>query len=799
MAYSAIEQRYVDLLTTAAFPDATNEPEPMAEEQSLDGMQLAAGPSATRSDAPQGYGEIRAVQPTKLESALQTAGVTLEQIGRFVDGLGQVDVPGLGQMSLADLLPFVGSAKEGTRSVMGGPEWQGTPKALQAPAEGRPLVTGTGQTLQLSRDAKLAAFDVLPAAQGLKTAAKGAKKAGAALAPKAGEMAEDYLRRTGGLMDVAPVGPAAQNTSGLVFPAKDIETRLRLKQQRNEALAKGKTLPGEPKNDRIVIPAPEGSNLPDFVVGKVTVDDWKNRVESLLKPEQIDEYSRWYSDIRDTFLKYTAGDEEKADRYMSAWLVANQNTSVDSAMANALRQAEQFARGIPESEMIGGGLPTATEAARRALKNEPITSGVGAKISDFVDSAAGSNTRAFYGNETQGGAPFVVDIHSARDTGLVDPILLNHLDRLGYRVDKEKIKVDFQAGPTDTQYENRADFGRALTQHLNDIAWQGRNDWRPHEVQAVGWMAMTRLTADAADNTVTALERNLRRISMEVAPGEGSPWAQKFGDRFAALPVERQYAITQTVTNRAVEMSTKITGVDLRGLVHGTGGWENFQNPAAVAQTLATREGAEYTANLLGLLLQQTEVWVNSVKGMTKNPKAIAVDILEDGSENMATNEGLKRVWDTVTAADTTGLIKGYQPIRTVDGQVGIRVIVDQGGAKRMSDIQSALSGSIGQALDSLPFKTRARGYEADLVKARNDWKEAPDGKLYLGRLADLGRGRAPTNLDSLRKELEDLFESELSGGKPGRSAGGKSASDSAGTKASQVNRGRRAPASGAQ
>lgn len=208
MAYSAIEQRYVDLLTTAAFPDAVSEPEPMAAEPSLDGVQLAAGPSATRTDAPQSYGEIRAVQPTKLESALQTAGVTLEQIGRFVDGLGQVDVPGLGPISLADVLPFVGSAKQGTRSVMGDPEWQGTPKALQAPAEGRPLVTGKGQAMQLSDDAKLATFDLLPASQGVKTAAKGAK----ALGPTVGNMAEDYLRKTGGLMDVAPVGPNIVST-----------------------------------------------------------------------------------------------------------------------------------------------------------------------------------------------------------------------------------------------------------------------------------------------------------------------------------------------------------------------------------------------------------------------------------------------------------------------------------------------------------------------------------------------------------------------------------------------------------
>lgn len=208
MAYSAIEQRYVDLLTTAAFPDAVSEPEPMAAEPSLDGVQLAAGPSATRTDAPQSYGEIRAVQPTKLESALQTAGVTLEQIGRFVDGLGQVDVPGLGPVSLADVLPFVGSAKQGTRSVMGDPEWQGTPKALQAPAEGRPLVTGKGQAMQLSDDAKLATFDLLPASQGVKTAAKGAK----ALGPTVGNMAEDYLRKTGGLINVAPVGPNIVST-----------------------------------------------------------------------------------------------------------------------------------------------------------------------------------------------------------------------------------------------------------------------------------------------------------------------------------------------------------------------------------------------------------------------------------------------------------------------------------------------------------------------------------------------------------------------------------------------------------
>lgn len=207
MAFSPIEEKYLNMLSMAEFPEAIDEPM-VAEEPSLDGLQVAAGPTQTRTDAPQGYGEVRAVQPTKFESALKSAGMTLEQAGRFIDGLGQVDVPGLGEMSLADLLPFVGSAKPGTRSVMGQPDWQGTPMALQAPAEGKPLVTGKGQTLQLSPDAKLAAFDVLPAAQVVKTAAGLTKKGAQKLAPTAGKMAEDYLRKTGGLMDVAPGGVA---------------------------------------------------------------------------------------------------------------------------------------------------------------------------------------------------------------------------------------------------------------------------------------------------------------------------------------------------------------------------------------------------------------------------------------------------------------------------------------------------------------------------------------------------------------------------------------------------------------
>jgi len=53
MAYSQIEQKYLDTLAMAAFPEAVSEP--MAAEPSLDGVQLAMGGSgagANRKDMP---------------------------------------------------------------------------------------------------------------------------------------------------------------------------------------------------------------------------------------------------------------------------------------------------------------------------------------------------------------------------------------------------------------------------------------------------------------------------------------------------------------------------------------------------------------------------------------------------------------------------------------------------------------------------------------------------------------------------------------------------------------------------
>lgn len=557
---------------------------------------------------------------------------------------------------------------------------------------------------------------------------------------------------------------------GLDFPAEDSAFRLRTKLNREAKVASGKADPGLPSNPRMTIRAPEaeegGNQLPDFVVGPVTPQDWIDRHEQILSPDEITHASQWYKNIYGNFLQYTNNDEAQAKPLMRAWLVAQQNVSPAGAMQNVLLQKEQMQRGVPENMWRAGGMPNPTNAARAVLQDKPIAGGVGQKISDFVDSAEGLDTRSFLGHDQKGGKPFVIDVHSARDTGLVDPALLNHLRGLGYNEeDLAKVQTDFEASPSDAQYENRAQWGRDLTDHLNSIKWQGKNDWRPEEIQAVGWMGMTKLTRNAEEDSASGLARNLRRVSFELAPGEGSPWAAKYGEAFNTLPDDERALITQTMGGRAMEIANELAQTHAVNTVYGTGAWQQYQNPAAVAQVLATEQGADILAHSIGHLLHQTEVWHNRAKPMTANPKGFAIDFIEKGSNNLADKGQLQDFWSKVMDADKTGLVQGYQPITLPSGESGVRVLVDKGGKKTSENLFKALSadGELGTMLKSLPYDVQAQLAEAEISKARNDWKENPNGELYVQGLRDILGSDPSARLSAagsqLEKELEALLD----------------------------------------
>ena len=545
--------------------------------------------------------------------------------------------------------------------------------------------------------------------------------------------------------------------TGLEFPEHESARRL-------VAKAKRKPDAGKPANPRTVISAPLGSNLPDFVTGDINFNDWIKRHEHILEPHEIKHASEWYKRIYPDFQQYQP-DPNKVKKDAKAWLVAQQNISPAGAMNNVLMQKEQMARGVPEHLWTAGGMPNPTAAARNVLRDQPIAGGVGQKIADFVDSAEGKPVRSWMGNHPKGGAPFVVDVHTARDTGMVDQELINHLTKLGYDPKKlAKLKIDMAGTPSEAAYENRGDFGRALTDHLKKIGWQGRKDWTPEEAQAVGWMGMTKLTRNAEEDSESGLGRNFRRISYEIAPGSGSPWEKKYGAALEGLPEADRYAITHSVAEHAMDHASKLSGIDVHSLVHGTGAWKQYQNPATVAQSLSTQKGADIAANALGYLLNQTEVWHNRAKSMTANPKGFGIDFIERGSNYLADKNKLSDFWQKIMAADDSGLLEGYQPITLPTGETGIRALIPKGGEKTKQALENSLrpGGALDTTLSQMPFNVTSHGHEAEITKARNDWSKNPNGETYLAGLGE-ALGRDPSaELHSARSHLEAHLENHL-------------------------------------
>jgi len=203
MAYSPVENKYLSALTAVQFPTEPVEQEmaaapekPMAPGQRPGDILVAE--VGSRGLPQQAYSgkypdTIKAIEQSTFEKAMQNAGIGLEQAGRFLDSLGQVDVPVLGKISLADFVPFVGTVKDGTRSVLGEAQWQGTPMALQQAGTGQSLTRGTGFARRMTDDASLAAMDV---ALNTVPVAKAVMATGKALAPKAAEMTINALETT---------------------------------------------------------------------------------------------------------------------------------------------------------------------------------------------------------------------------------------------------------------------------------------------------------------------------------------------------------------------------------------------------------------------------------------------------------------------------------------------------------------------------------------------------------------------------------------------------------------------------
>jgi hypothetical protein len=563
--------------------------------------------------------------------------------------------------------------------------------------------------------------------------------------------------------------------TGLNFPKEKTDNNTRLHNLRLQNIIDGKAenYPGGPQNDRIVINGPEGSDLPPIAIGNITYKDWEDKIT--LDKNQILEAANWYKKIFSSFEVMAGDDKNLRDTLVKAWLSGQINETPSSALTNVIYIYEQWKRGVPFEDVKGKGLPDPTNNIKSIIYGKEIEKGIGPKISDFIDAGLNKNSRSWMGDSSSGGQPFVVDVHTARDTGLVDQTYLNHLEKLGYII-PEDIKTDFgQGGITGTKYENRALFGQGLTKYLNEKKWMGKSDWKPSEIQAIGWMNLTNMYAEGnqSGDIFKALNRNLRRISMEVDPGEGSPWQITYGEKYNKLDDDKKFTISEKITAKAIEMVNELTGVDFSGNVHGTGGWELYQNPLTVQEAYISKEAAKDAAAKLGFLLNQTEVWVNTAKDLTKNPQHFALDIIEAGDTNLRDSNTLKSLFERIINNDPAQIFRGYQPV-VVQGEPGIRIIIDKDAIsqaikeKRIKKadvlpyIQEFTKTGLNEAIKDLDFDVNTYISEVELEKLTNDWIKIKNGQSFIDNFSKDTRTTAEggdrSNIYNLAKQLTQFF-----------------------------------------
>lgn len=194
MAYSKIEQAYLDGMVQAQFPDPV-EPEPTLLASADTGIATDGGAYVgTRLNMPKGLNTPENMQAVGNDIPKTVAGVAKGMAQGFVGLPG--DLEGIGRL----VLNYMGADVNDKTKL---PTTQDVKGFLDQYIKLPELQTGDMSNFETAGE-WLAPGGQLKA---VKPVAKAVKSGAKALAPKAGEMAEDFLRKQGGIADIVPPSP----------------------------------------------------------------------------------------------------------------------------------------------------------------------------------------------------------------------------------------------------------------------------------------------------------------------------------------------------------------------------------------------------------------------------------------------------------------------------------------------------------------------------------------------------------------------------------------------------------------
>ena len=513
---------------------------------------------------------------------------------------------------------------------------------------------------------------------------------------------------------------------------------------------------GDYKNERKVFE--KGGKK--FVIGRITPEDWIDRVESVLTPQTISDSRNWYKNIKLEFQRMFSDDWHK---YMVAYLLGNKAESPRGALNNALYVAEEIK--TMTSGARKGGL--SDEQMRQIFKGEPVSLvGIGAKLYDFVDSALGKTTRSWMGDTVEGNSPFVVDRHTFRDSGRVDDAIISYIEKTFGETSAQNVQLDTKqtGNVSPAQYEKIANWGNELTEYLNNINYMGGN-WTPLETQAVGWTAMSRLTETAEGGTTEqAVDAMTKTIPIELDFGAGAPYNVKFKSWHDLLP-EAKSRVTHKVMRAVADVVAEFSGTKVRDFTEGVGGWGPYVNPNAVIRFLSSDQTAEALTAMAAYLGHQTKVYAfHPASGQTGD--SVAFDIAPVGGAPFTNADITKTIWpelfkrlDPVMGKDAEGNSNaGFVQAKTSDGRPTIRIVAalptgiftsgpKKGQLKTIKDLTVAermlaekslinkLEPVLTEALENIAGTYSLSSGRVKVVSSSNNWKEQENGESHKQRV----------------------------------------------------------------
>src|SRR5262249_26697253 len=166
----------------------------------------------------------------------------------------------------------------------------------------------------------------------------------------------------------------------------------------------------------------------------------------------------------------------------------------------------------------------------------------------------------------------------------------------------DQLTLDSGGSPGDHQYERMREQYEAITDEMNRTNFDGRSDWKPAEVQALGWSAIQRMHGVEPEDLLYAVAQNTRRINLEVTKGMS-------GIGNDLTPAEAQLVVKQ-VAPAIRDIVEGMDGLNLDGGFEiGVSAYEGTPNASIHFNVIGAPERAHDLVTALAEAFDQYDVW----------------------------------------------------------------------------------------------------------------------------------------------------------------------------------------------